>query len=222
MLSHACRHPGWIANAFHSGQIERSGQTLQPLTNAEFELRFKFAQFCLFVCFLVKNHVCDGLGALGRIFVWDTKEKAEHRNTWSSVMGPCCLFAPHSNLVCPCQTPTWWSMSVSCLFQPREKGRMRFHKLQNVQIALDFLKHRQVAKNHMTHNIKTIFVVICFHHQWVIIILINDSSVGTHIRSLLGQTGQYQERWHSRWKPQADPGADMDHHPPLPGNEGHF
>ncbi|XP_071356210.1 plectin a isoform X5 [Trachinotus anak] len=27
---------------------------------------------------------------------------------------------------------------------PREKGRMRFHKLQNVQIALDFLKHRQV------------------------------------------------------------------------------
>ncbi|XP_037119551.1 plectin a isoform X4 [Syngnathus acus] len=27
---------------------------------------------------------------------------------------------------------------------PREKGRMRFHKLQNVQIALDFLKRRQV------------------------------------------------------------------------------
>uniref|UniRef100_A0A674P4F0 Plectin b n=1 Tax=Takifugu rubripes TaxID=31033 RepID=A0A674P4F0_TAKRU len=27
---------------------------------------------------------------------------------------------------------------------PREKGHMRFHKLQNVQIALDFLKHRQV------------------------------------------------------------------------------
>jgi len=32
------------------------------------------------------------------------------------------------------------------LFQPREKGRMRFHKLQNVQIALDFLKHRQVSE----------------------------------------------------------------------------
>lgn len=29
--------------------------------------------------------------------------------------------------------------------QPREKGRMRFHKLQNVQIALDFLRHRQVG-----------------------------------------------------------------------------
>uniref|UniRef100_A0A452J1B2 Calponin-homology (CH) domain-containing protein n=1 Tax=Gopherus agassizii TaxID=38772 RepID=A0A452J1B2_9SAUR len=28
---------------------------------------------------------------------------------------------------------------------PREKGRMRFHKLQNVQIALDYLKHRQVS-----------------------------------------------------------------------------
>ncbi|XP_077208971.1 LOW QUALITY PROTEIN: plectin-like [Paroedura picta] len=27
---------------------------------------------------------------------------------------------------------------------PREKGRMRFHKLQNVQIALDYLKRRQV------------------------------------------------------------------------------
>ncbi|XP_014113966.1 PREDICTED: microtubule-actin cross-linking factor 1 isoform X12 [Pseudopodoces humilis] len=27
---------------------------------------------------------------------------------------------------------------------PREKGRMRFHRLQNVQIALDFLKQRQV------------------------------------------------------------------------------
>uniref|UniRef100_A0A3P9H1F7 Calponin-homology (CH) domain-containing protein n=1 Tax=Oryzias latipes TaxID=8090 RepID=A0A3P9H1F7_ORYLA len=28
---------------------------------------------------------------------------------------------------------------------PREKGRMRFHRLQNVQIALDFLKQRQVC-----------------------------------------------------------------------------
>ncbi|XP_075405259.1 plectin isoform X9 [Tenrec ecaudatus] len=27
---------------------------------------------------------------------------------------------------------------------PREKGRMRFHKLQNVQIALDYLRHNQV------------------------------------------------------------------------------
>uniref|UniRef100_A0A8B9QKF0 Calponin-homology (CH) domain-containing protein n=1 Tax=Apteryx owenii TaxID=8824 RepID=A0A8B9QKF0_APTOW len=25
---------------------------------------------------------------------------------------------------------------------PREKGRMRFHKLQNVQIALNYLKHQ--------------------------------------------------------------------------------
>uniref|UniRef100_A0A3B5A0B6 Calponin-homology (CH) domain-containing protein n=1 Tax=Stegastes partitus TaxID=144197 RepID=A0A3B5A0B6_9TELE len=29
---------------------------------------------------------------------------------------------------------------------PREKGRMRFHRLQNVQIALDFLKQRQVMR----------------------------------------------------------------------------
>ncbi|CAF94383.1 unnamed protein product, partial [Tetraodon nigroviridis] len=31
-------------------------------------------------------------------------------------------------------------------FQPREKGRMRFHRLQNVQIALDFLKQRQDSR----------------------------------------------------------------------------
>ena len=42
-----------------------------------------------------------------------------------------------------------WScvlFSFSILFdpQPREKGRMRFHRLQNVQIALDYLKRRQV------------------------------------------------------------------------------
>uniref|UniRef100_A0A8C9SRN4 Plectin b n=1 Tax=Scleropages formosus TaxID=113540 RepID=A0A8C9SRN4_SCLFO len=35
-------------------------------------------------------------------------------------------------------------LSPSTSASPREKGRMRFHKLQNVQIALDFLKHRQV------------------------------------------------------------------------------
>ena len=43
---------------------------------------------------------------------------------------------------------TTWCVCISNLFistlQPREKGRMRFHKLQNVQIALDFLRHRQV------------------------------------------------------------------------------
>ncbi|XP_032775974.1 plectin isoform X16 [Strigops habroptila] len=33
---------------------------------------------------------------------------------------------------------------VRSLRLPREKGRMRFHKLQNVQIALNYLKHRQV------------------------------------------------------------------------------
>ncbi|ETE57809.1 Plectin, partial [Ophiophagus hannah] len=33
---------------------------------------------------------------------------------------------------------------IRTLRLPREKGRMRFHKLQNVQIALDYLKHRQV------------------------------------------------------------------------------
>lgn len=32
-------------------------------------------------------------------------------------------------------------------FQPREKGRMRFHRLQNVQIALDYLKQRHVSQS---------------------------------------------------------------------------
>lgn len=39
--------------------------------------------------------------------------------------------------------------STLLLFQPREKGRMRFHRLQNVQIALDFLKQRQVRQYHV-------------------------------------------------------------------------
>ncbi|KAB0358074.1 hypothetical protein FD754_002230 [Muntiacus muntjak] len=33
---------------------------------------------------------------------------------------------------------------------PREKGRMRFHRLQNVQIALDYLKRRQISDIHVT------------------------------------------------------------------------
>lgn len=36
------------------------------------------------------------------------------------------------------------ALQLPPLLQPREKGRMRFHRLQNVQIALDFLKQRQV------------------------------------------------------------------------------
>ncbi|MFT7816311.1 plectin-like isoform X1, partial [Arapaima gigas] len=49
-----------------------------------------------------------------------------------TLVSDCAFHTPHvSN--CPPLPP-----------QPREKGRMRFHKLQNVQIALDFLKHRQV------------------------------------------------------------------------------
>lgn len=36
--------------------------------------------------------------------------------------------------------------------QPREKGRMRFHRLQNVQIALDFLKQRQVKQSKIPND----------------------------------------------------------------------
>ncbi len=40
--------------------------------------------------------------------------------------------------------------SLNFLSQPRERGRMRFHKLQNVQIALDFLKYKGVSSNTMS------------------------------------------------------------------------
>ena len=35
-------------------------------------------------------------------------------------------------------------LSTLCTLQPREKGRMRVHMLQNAQIALNFLKFRKV------------------------------------------------------------------------------
>uniref|UniRef100_A0A7N8YFS8 Microtubule actin crosslinking factor 1a n=1 Tax=Mastacembelus armatus TaxID=205130 RepID=A0A7N8YFS8_9TELE len=44
----------------------------------------------------------------------------------------------------PCGCLVSFFFLLSLLFQPREKGRMRFHRLQNVQIALDFLRQRQV------------------------------------------------------------------------------
>lgn len=37
-------------------------------------------------------------------------------------------------------------MCVLCCFflQPREKGKMRFHMLQNAQMALDFLRYKKI------------------------------------------------------------------------------
>lgn len=49
--------------------------------------------------------------------------------------------------VSPFLSTLLWVLFTLCLSpQPRERGRMRFHKLQNVQIALDFLRHRQVRE----------------------------------------------------------------------------
>ena len=31
-----------------------------------------------------------------------------------------------------------------CLFQPRERGRMRFHAIQNVETALRFLRYKEI------------------------------------------------------------------------------
>lgn len=35
-------------------------------------------------------------------------------------------------------------MTIRSHFQPRERGRMRFHMLQNVQMALDFLRYKKI------------------------------------------------------------------------------
>lgn len=94
-----------------------------------------------------------------------------------------------------------WATLIFCVRQPREKGRMRFHKLQNVQIALDFLKHRQVQQ----------IIYIKFFCQ------ASHSSSWLHFISDPGQTGEHQEWWYCRWKPEADPWLNMDHHPSLPG-----
>lgn len=94
---------------------------------------------------------------------------------------------------------------------------MRFHKLQNVQIALDFLKHRQVGHikwyhelwkldQSMTMPCHMLPDCVCVFTFWYYCCFL-----------LSGQAGQHQKWWHSRWEPQADPGVNMDHHPSLPG-----
>lgn len=45
--------------------------------------------------------------------------------------------------------------------QPRERGRMRFHRLQNVQIALDYLKRRQVIILNNIFCSQTYFDPLC-------------------------------------------------------------
>ena len=45
-------------------------------------------------------------------------------------------------------TSSWAAIVVVVFyFQPRERGKMRFHMLQNVQTALDFLKYKGVSTN---------------------------------------------------------------------------
>lgn len=69
------------------------------------------------------------------------------------------------------------SLSLFSLPQPREKGRMRFHKLQNVQIALDFLKHRQVrpqtskAKRNIIALTQETLLCLCFQHLTLLLLL---------------------------------------------------
>lgn len=76
------------------------------------------------------------------LFVLNTTERLNTETPLPQSWGlaVCCSFRPHAF------SASTWCLVSSRLLQPREKGRMRFHKLQNVQIALDFLKHRQVSK----------------------------------------------------------------------------
>jgi len=68
--------------------------------------------------------------------------------------------------------------SVFVLFQPRERGRLRFHMLQNVQIALDFLRYRKVSHTvycswlfaiHEGESHCILLLISCDTRRWVIL-----------------------------------------------------
>ncbi|GLH06630.1 Alpha-actinin, sarcomeric [Gryllus bimaculatus] len=54
----------------------------------------------------------------------------------------------HEPLAARAAGDTWsqgvWVCVTGQISAPRERGRMRFHMLQNVQIALDFLRYRKI------------------------------------------------------------------------------
>jgi len=61
----------------------------------------------------------------------------------------------------------WFMCDV--LLQPRERGNTRFHKIHNVQIALNFLSHKRVGLSLSLHRHLSQFIVTFCHHeiQWV-------------------------------------------------------
>lgn len=44
-------------------------------------------------------------------------------------------------------------------FQPRERGKLRFHMLQNVQMALEYLRFKKVIP--LTYTVCLCFILIC-------------------------------------------------------------
>ena len=73
--------------------------------------------------------------------------------------------------------------SVFVLFQPRERGRLRFHMLQNVQIALDFLRYRKVSHTvycswlfaiHEGESHCILLLISCDTGRWVILHIVLD------------------------------------------------
>lgn len=75
--------------------------------------------------------------------------------------------------------------------QPREKGHMRFHKLQNVQIALDFLKHRQVGplRNHnllMLPVLHRLILILFLSLQVKLVNIRNDDIADGNPKLILG------------------------------------
>ena len=76
------------------------------------------------------------------------------------------------------------------IFQPRERGRMRFHAIQNVETALRFLRLDSS--------------ILYLHHLFV-------------LQVQGDQAGQHQRGGHRGRQPQAHPRPHLDNHPPLPG-----
>ena len=100
--------------------------------------------------------------------------------------------------VCPITSLPFYPIFIIFIkivtFQPRERGRMRFHAIQNVETALRFLR--------LVH-----WLWQKFQNFWQR----SDPQVQGD------QAGQHQGGGHCGRQPQAHPRPHLDNHPPLPG-----
>lgn len=97
-------------------------------------------------------------------------------------------------------------------FQPRERGRMRFHMLQNVQMALDFLRYKKIklvnirAEDIVDGNPKLtlgLIWTIILHFQvsaYLIIIFKYDSLIYWNVLSIEINKIVFNTRYINNWK----------------------